>query len=53
MSLDQFLESSIFNLKQNQDASGAFDYNNQGQLALAFHEPVTGVFPVYLFKEHW
>ena len=54
MSLDMFLESSTFMLKQNEDASGAFDYTKQGQLALAAgREPVTGVFPVYLFKEHW
>lgn len=53
MSLDMFLESATFMLQQNQDASGAFDYNKQGQLALAFHEPITGVFPVFLFKEHW
>jgi hypothetical protein len=26
MSLDSFLDSSIFNLKKNQDASGGFDY---------------------------
>ena len=25
MSLDSFLESSIFNLKMNQDAAGGFD----------------------------
>lgn len=28
MSLDSFLESSIFNLKNNVDASGGFDYKN-------------------------
>ena len=27
ISLDSFLESSIFNLKCNQDASGGFDYD--------------------------
>jgi hypothetical protein len=53
MSLDMFLESSHFMLEQNQDAAGGFDYNNQGQLALAYQEPITGVFPVFLFKEHW
>jgi hypothetical protein len=26
MSLDRFLDSSIFNLQNNQDASGGFDY---------------------------
>jgi hypothetical protein len=53
MSLDMFLESAIFMLKQNEDADGNFDYKNQGQLALAYQEPITGVFPVFLFKEHW
>jgi hypothetical protein len=28
VSLDSFLDSSIFNLKRNQDASGNFDYKN-------------------------
>lgn len=27
MSLDSFLDASIYNLKKNQDASGGFDYN--------------------------
>ena len=34
MSLDSFLESSIYNLKMNQDASGGFDYKHQGKLAV-------------------
>ena len=54
MSLDSFLESSIYNLKINQDASGGFDYNNQGQLAVgAGRESISGVLPLFLFKEHW
>jgi hypothetical protein len=54
MSLDSFIESSIFNLKKNQDAAGGFDYKNQGQLAIGLgREPISGVFPLYLFKEHW
>lgn len=54
MSLDSFLDSSIFNLKKNQDASGGFDYNNQGKLALGLgREEISGVFPLFLFKEHW
>ena len=53
MSLDQFLESSIFNLKKNQDASGGFDYKNQGELALGVgRESVSGLMPLFLFKEH-
>ena len=54
MSLDSFLESSIYNLKCNQDASGGFDYQKQGELALgAGRESISGVLPLFLFKEHW
>lgn len=54
MSLDSFLESSIFNLKKNEDASGGFDYKNQGSLALGVgRESVSGVMPLFLFNEHW
>jgi hypothetical protein len=53
MSLDSFLDSSIFNLKKDQDASGGFDYKNQGNLALGVgRESVSGVLPLFLFKEH-
>jgi len=54
MSLDSFLDSSIFNLKKDEDAAGGFDYNNQGKLALGIgREEISGVFPLFLFKEHW
>ena len=54
ISLDSFLESSIFNLKCNQDTSGGFDYKNQGELAIgAGRESISGVLPLFLFKEHW
>lgn len=54
MSLDSFLDSSIFNLKKNQDAAGGFDYKLQGELAVGLgREKVSGVLPLYLFKEHW
>ena len=53
MTLNSFLDSSIFNLKKNQDASGGFDYKNQGSLALGVaNESISGVLPLYLFKEH-
>ena len=53
MSLDSFLDSSIFNLKKNQDASGGFDYKNQGCLAVGVgRENISGVLPLFLFKEH-
>ena len=54
MSLDSFLDSSIFNLKKNQDASGNFDYKMQGELALGVgRESVSGILPLFLFNEHW
>ena len=54
ISLDSFLESSIFNLKCNQDASGGFDYDKQGELAIGSgRESISGVLPLFLFKEHW
>ncbi len=54
MSLESFLESSIFNLQKNQDAAGGFDYKLQGELAVGLgREKISGVLPLYLFKEHW
>lgn len=54
MTLESFMDSSIFNLKKNTDASGGFDYKNEGSLALGLgRESVSGIFPLYLFKEHW
>ncbi len=54
VSLDSFLDSSIFNLKRNQDASGNFDYKNQGELAVGTgNESISGLLPLFLFPEHW
>ena len=54
MSLDSFLESSIYNLRMNQDAAGGFDLREEGKLAVgAGRENISGVIPLYLFKEHW
>lgn len=54
MSIDSFLESSIFNLKKNEEASGGFDYKKQGLLALGVgRESVSGAMPLFLFNEHW
>lgn len=53
MSIDSFMESSIFKLSSNQDASGGFNYKNQGELALGVgRESVSGLLPLGLFKEH-
>ena len=54
LSLDSFLESSIFNLKYNEAASGGFDHDKQGELAIgAGRESISGVLPLFLFREHW
>jgi len=54
MSIDSFLESALFKLKANQDASGGFDWTKAGDLAIGVgRESVSGVFPLYLFEEHW
>ena len=54
ISLDSFLESSIYNLRLNSDASGGFDYAKQGELAVgAGRESISGALPLFLFKEHW
>jgi len=54
MSIDSFMDSSIFNLKKNQDASGGFDYSKEGELAIGLgRESISGVLPLFLFKEHW
>ena len=54
MSLDSFLESSIYNLKMNQDAAGGFDLKQEGKLAVgAGREDISGVLPLFLFQEHW
>ena len=54
ISLDSFLESSIYNLKMNQDAAGGFDLKNEGVLAVgAGREELSGILPLYLFNEHW
>lgn len=53
MSVDSFLESSIFKLEENQDASGGYDYKKQGELALGIgRESVSGLMPLWLFREH-
>lgn len=53
MSCDSFIESSIFNLKQNQDSAGGFDYKKEGKLAIGVgKESVTGILPLFLFKDH-
>ena len=53
ITLDSFLHSSIFNLNKDLHASGGFDYNQQSKLALGVaNDAISGVLPLYLFKEH-
>ena len=54
MSINYFMESSIYNLKKNMEAGGGFDYKNEASLAIGMsRENISGVMPLYLFKEHW
>ena len=55
MSLDAFMESSIFNLKMSEgQAAGGFDLKDEGKLAVgAGRENISGLMPLYLFAEHW
>lgn len=51
MTADSFLDSAIFNLKKN---NGADKINSTKQMAMGVgREKITGVIPLYLFKEHW
>lgn len=54
LSLDSFLESSIYNLKMNQNAAGDFDLSSEAKLAVGTgRQDISGVLPLFLFKEHW
>lgn len=54
MSMDAFLESSIFNLKQHEGAAGGFKLEDEAKLAVgAGRESISGLMPLYLFREHW
>lgn len=54
MSADSFLDSSIFSIGRNKDAHGGFDIKGEGKLAQGVgRENISGVMPLYLFKEHW
>ena len=55
MTADSFLDSAVFSLRKNSEAHGGFGgASSQGQLAQGLgREKITGVMPLYLFKEHW
>lgn len=51
---ESFLDSAAYHIGQDNNAHGGFDKKAQGNLAQgAGRETVTGVLPLYLFKEHW
>jgi len=52
---DSFLDSAAYSIDQDADAHGGFQNQNAaGKLAEgAAREEVSGVMPLYLFKEHW
>ena len=55
MSLDAFMESSIYNMRLSEgQAAGGFDLKDEAKLAVgAGRENISGLMPLYLFAEHW
>ena len=57
MSSDAFLDSSTFTLKKDETAHGGFSGNplkDAPALAQGLgRESITGVLPLFLFREHW
>lgn len=56
MTADSFLDSAVFSLRKDASAHGGFMKGTEksGQLAMGLgREAITGVLPLYLFKEHW
>ena len=55
MSLDAFMESSIYNMRLSEgQAAGGFDLKDEAKLAVgAGRENISGLMPLYLFPEHW
>lgn len=51
---DSFLDSAAYEIDKDADAHGGFGNKEAGKLAEgASREDVSGVMPLYLFKEHW
>jgi len=54
MGADSFIDSASFKIDRNSMAHGGFDSRNAGSLAEGLgRENISGVLPLYLFKEHW
>ena len=53
---ESFLQSAQYYMEQKEDAHGGFksEKKQEGKLALGVgRENITGILPLYLFKEHW
>lgn len=51
---ESFLQSAKFHLQQDSQAHGGFEKGAQGELGVGQgRESITGVLPLFLFKEHW
>lgn len=54
MTADTFLDSSIYKMKKNANAHGGFGKGTNPDLAPGVgNEKISGVMPLYLFREHW
>lgn len=54
MSADSFLDSAAYKIRRDDGAHGGFSVGEQGNLAMGLgRENITGIIPLYLFKEHW
>jgi hypothetical protein len=54
MTADSFLDSAAYKIKRDSNAHGGFSVGEQGNLAMGLgRETISGVIPLYLFKEHW
>ncbi len=54
MTADSFLDSAVWKIQRDANAHGGFQVGEQGNLAMGLgRENITGVIPLYLFKEHW
>lgn len=54
MASDSFLDSASFSIGRDEEAHGGFKVSTTGKLAMGLgRENITGIMPLYLFKEHW
>ena len=54
LSADAFIEAAQFTLSKDTEAHGGFDKGNDAELIVGVgRESITGVMPLYIFKEHF